>query len=329
MTVDATEIDLLRGALTDLVAAHPGDLREALQDFGWQDLLVEDPAVAVELLFRLQGERLTTETLLDEVLIAALDPAGAGMASAVALPLPGTGTSTASSTGASSSYGHDGVRVEGLLTRPLDQSATVLVPCATLGGTGVFAVPVAGLQQTETSGIDLDRPWVRVTGVAPAGAVGHVGDAETWERMLAAGRRALAAELIGLGGCMLTLAVEHTSSRIQFGQALASFQVVRHKLADVRVWGEVAELAFTAAWEDTDPMACALAKSAAVRYTATAREHVQQLLGGMGFSWEHDFHRYLRRALVLESLLGGAATLRSEIGSSIVSTGRLPDLAAL
>ena len=324
-TMDATEIDLLRGALTDLVAAHPGDLREALQDFGWPDLLVEDPAVAVELLFRLQGERLTTETLLDEVLIAALDPAGAGMASAVALPLPGSGTGT----GPSSSYGHDGVRVEGLLTRPLDESATVLVPCATLGGTGVFVVPVAGLRQTATSGIDLDRPWVRVAGVAPAGAVGHVGDAGTWERMLAAGRRALAAELIGLGGCMLTLAVEHTSSRIQFGQALASFQVVRHKLADVRVWGEVAELAFAAAWEDADPVACALAKSAAVRYSATAREHVQQLLGGMGFSWEHDFHRYLRRALVLESLLGGAATLRCEIGSSIVSSGRLPDLAAL
>jgi alkylation response protein AidB-like acyl-CoA dehydrogenase len=49
----------------------------------------------------------------------------------------------------------------------------------------------------------------------------------------------------------------------------------------------------------------------------------------MGFSWEHDFHRYLRLALVLESLLGGATTLRAEIGASIVESGRLPELAAL
>lgn len=321
MTMDHTELDLLRGALEDLATAHPGDLRDALRDFGWQDLLAEDPEVAVEVLFRLQGERLTPETLLDDVVLAALDPAGAALASAVAFPVPGKDLS--------SSYDHDGVRIDGLLTRSVSAGETVLVPCRALGGAAVLAVPVDGLEQAPTSGIDLDRPWVRVSGTAHPGGVDHIGGNDAWERMLAAGRRALAAELIGIGTRMLDLAVEHTSSRVQFGQALASFQVVRHKLADVRVWGEVADLAFTAAWEDTDPLAAALAKSAAVRYSSTAREHVQQLLGGMGFSWEHDFHRYLRRALVLEPLLGGATTLRSEIGSAIVESGRLPDLAAL
>lgn len=319
--MDRTELDLLRGALDDLVTAHPDDLRGALRDFGWQDLLAEDAAVAVEVLFRLQGEHLTAQTLLDEVVLTALDPAGGALASAVAFPLPAKELS--------SSYDHDRVRVDGLLTRPLEAGQTVLVPCRALGGTAVLAVPVDGLTQSTAPGLDLERPWTRVTGDAHPGTVDHVAGAEAWERMLAAGRRALAAELIGIGTCMLTLAVEHTSSRVQFGQVLATFQVVRHKLADVRVWGEVAELAFTAAWEDTDPLASALAKSAAVRYTGTAREHVQQLLGGMGFSWEHDFHRYLRRALVLESLLGGATILRAEIGSSIVESGRLPDLAAL
>jgi hypothetical protein len=319
--MDRTELELLRGALEDLTTAHPGGLRDALRDFGWQDLLAEDPAVAVEVLFRLQGERLTAETLLDEVVLAGFDPAGATIASAVAFPVPGQELT--------SSYDHDGVRVDGLLTRSVSAGETLLVPCRALGGAAVLAVPIDGLEQTPTSGIDLDRSWVRVTGTAHPGGVAHVAGREAWERMLAAGRRALAVELIGIGTRMLDLAVEHTSSRVQFGQALATFQVVRHKLADVRVWGEVAELAFAAAWEDTDPLAAALAKSAAVRYTATAREHVQQLLGGMGFSWEHDFHRYLRRALVLESLLGGATTLRSEIGASIVESGRLPDLAAL
>ncbi len=319
--MDRTELDLLRGALHDLVTTHPGELRTALRDFGWSDLLAEDPAVAVEVLFRLQGERLTVETLLDEVVLAALDPAGGALASAVAFPVP--------TRALSSSYDHDRVRIDALVTRPLVAGETVLVPCRALGGTAVLAVPVDGLQQSTTPGIDLERPWTRLSGDAHPGAVDHVAGADAWERMLAGGRRALAAELIGVGTSMLNLAVEHTSSRVQFGQALATFQVVRHKLADVRVWGEVAELAFSAAWEDTDPLASALAKSAAVRYSATAREHVQQLLGGMGFSWEHDFHRYLRRALVLESLLGGATTLRAEIGSSIVESGRLPDLAAL
>lgn len=319
--MDRTELELLQGALDDLATAHPGELRVALRDFGWQDLLDEDPAVAVEVLFRLQGEKLTPETLLDEVVLAALDPASATIASAVAFPVLGKELS--------SSYDHDGVRIDGLLTRTVAAGETVLVPCRALGGAAVLAVPVDGLEQTPTNGMDLDRPWIRVSGTAHPSAVAHVAGTEAWERMLAAGRRALAAELIGIGGCMLNLGVEHTSSRVQFGQALASFQVVRHKLADVRVWGEVAELAFAAAWEDTDPLAATLAKSAAVRYTATAREHVQQLLGGMGFSWEHDFHRYLRRALVLETLLGGASVLRSEIGSSIVSSGRLPELAAL
>ncbi|GAA0609173.1 hypothetical protein GCM10009547_09040 [Sporichthya brevicatena] len=318
MSIDRTELDLLRGALEDLATAHPADLRDALRDFGWADLLVEDPAVAVEVLFRLQGERLTDETLLDEVVLAAIEGSAAA---AVVLPLPGQELS--------SRYDSEGVRVDGVFTRPVEAGATVLVSCRALGGTAVLAVPVDGLLQKAAQGLDLGRPWVRVRGDVHPGAVAHVGGDAAWERMLAAGRRALAAELLGLGTRMLDLAVEHTSSRVQFGQALATFQVVRHKLADVRVWGEVAELAFAAAWEDTDPLAATLAKSAAVRYTATAREHVQQLLGGMGFSWEHDFHRYLRRAIVLESLLGGASALRAEIGTSICESGRLPDLAAL
>src|SRR4051812_44345332 len=103
MSMDQTELELLRGALDDPVSAPPGDLHVALRDFGWQDLLVEDPAVAVEVLFRLQGDRLTRETMLDEVVLSAFDPAGVALASAVAFPVPGQDLS--------SNYDHDGVRV--------------------------------------------------------------------------------------------------------------------------------------------------------------------------------------------------------------------------
>lgn len=322
--MERSELDLMREALSDLVLAHPGDLRAALGQFGWAELMAEDPAVAVDLLFRLQGEHLTAESLLDEVLLDAIPGASAV---AVAFPAPPR-------TEPGSTYGHGQVRVQGLLTRPLQPSDVVLIPCAAIDGLRLVEVAVGELTQTPADVLDSKRPWTRLTGVVNATASTPVGDVNSWPALLASGRRALAAELLGIGDRMLTLAVEHTTTRQQFGRPLASFQVVRHKLADVRVWGEVADLAAAAAWED-DPsgenavLAAALAKSAAVRYVATAREHVQQLLGGMGFSWEHEFHWYLRRALVLESLLGGATTLRTEIGTSIVESGRLPELAAL
>jgi hypothetical protein len=312
------------------VVAHPGDLRAALGQFGWHELMAEDPGVAVDLLFRLQGRHLTAETMLDEVLLDALPGT---TAVAVAFPVPPR-------TEPGSTYGHGQVRVQGLLTRPLQPDDVVLVPCAAVDGRRLVEVAIGELTQTPAGAMDSRRPWTRLTGIVNATASTPVGDANSWPQLLASGRRALAAELLGIGDVMLAMGVEHTTTRQQFGRPLAAFQVVRHKLADVRVWGEVADLAAAAAWEDAVPnqngatgdnavLAAALAKSAAVRYVATAREHVQQLLGGMGFSWEHEFHWYLRRALVLESLLGGATTLRSEIGSSIVESGRLPELAAL
>jgi len=320
--MDAAELDLLRDALSDLVAAHADDLCAALDDFGWADLVEQEAAAAVDTVFRLQGTHLTAPTMLDDVLARALDPTAAAMVSAVLLPLP-------PSPEPESAYGNAGVQVDGLLTHPVDMGATVLVAARAVDGVCLLAVPVAGLDQTPAGELDPRRPWTRLRGCVPAGAADHVGDAEAWRRVVAAGRRALAAELVALGDRMLLMAVEHTSTRHQFGQPLASFQVVRHKLADVRLWGEVADLAAGAAWEDEDPAAAALAKSAAARYTACAREHVQQLLGGMGFSWEHDLHWYIRRALVLEPLLGGPGVVRAEIGSAIKESGRLPDLAAL
>ncbi|MGQ0464160.1 MAG: acyl-CoA dehydrogenase family protein [Sporichthyaceae bacterium] len=307
--MEQSELDLVREALTDLVVAHPDDLRAALDEFGWADLVESEEATAVEVLFRLQGEHLTGPTLLDDVVIRAL---GSTVVTAVALPLP--------------PLAEPGTGIDGLLTRPLAEDETVLVPVAGVDGTVLLAVPARTLAQEPASGMDPRRPWTRVRGTA---AGEQLGDAADWLRVRAAGRRALAAELVAIGDRMLALAVEHTSTRRQFGQPLSGFQAVRHKLADVRLAGEVANLAVPAAWEDDDPAASALAKSLAARYTAIAREHVQQVLGGMGFSWEHDLHWYIRRALVLEPLLGGPTALRGEVGETIKESGRLPDLAAL
>jgi alkylation response protein AidB-like acyl-CoA dehydrogenase len=138
-----------------------------------------------------------------------------------------------------------------------------------------------------------------------------------WQHAVAAGRRAIAYELLGIGGAMAAMTVEHVCSRRQFGQPLGSFQAVKHQLADVHLWHQIAVLSADAAWEDTSPHTAALAKAAAVRFTRIARVVCQQLLGGMGFTWEHDFHRYVRRALTLEPLLGGASDLHTELGAAL------------
>jgi alkylation response protein AidB-like acyl-CoA dehydrogenase len=118
---------------------------------------------------------------------------------------------------------------------------------------------------------------------------------------------------------MVRMTIEHVSSREQFNRPLGSFQAVKHQLADVHMWQQIAELSADAAWEAADGPSAALAKAAAIRFTRSARAVCQQLLGGMGFTWEHRFHRYLRRALTLEPLLGSAADIHAELGAALRS----------
>nr|PZM90560.1 MAG: hypothetical protein DIU77_17740 [Thermocrispum agreste] len=182
------------------------------------------------------------------------------------------------------------------------------------------------------TGIDPTAGWAGLRTTLTTDRAAVAGDAASWRRLRAAGHRALAHELLGLGAVMLELAVAHVSSRTQFGRLLGSFQAVKHKLADVRLWQECAHLASEAAWEPSDEheaaTAAVVAKVTASRFTEVARQHCQQVLGGMGFTWEHDFHRYLKRALLLESLLGGTGPLHAELGAQL-RTGALPRLAML
>ncbi|MCX5095433.1 acyl-CoA dehydrogenase family protein [Streptomyces sp. NBC_00365] len=135
---------------------------------------------------------------------------------------------------------------------------------------------------------------------------------------LAAGRRALGWWLLGTGRAMLALARSHVLDRTQFGRPLASFQAVRHRLAETLVALDGAEATLLAAVDD---LGCLLAKAAAGQAALTAARHCQQVLGGIGFTAEHDLHRYVRRALVLDGLLGSARELTREAGA-LVREGR-------
>jgi len=146
---------------------------------------------------------------------------------------------------------------------------------------------------------------------------------------LAAGRRALGWWLAGLGRAMLSLARSHALDRIQFGRPLASFQAVRHRLAETLVALEGAEATLLAAALADDEVSSLLAKAAAGHAALTAARHCQQVLGGIGFTAEHGLHRHVRRALVLDGLLGSARELTREAGQLVWRERAAPRLVHL
>jgi hypothetical protein len=143
---------------------------------------------------------------------------------------------------------------------------------------------------------------------------------------LAAGRRALGWWLTGTGRAMLSLARSHALDRIQFGRPLASFQAVRHRLAETLVALDGAEATLLAARDD---LSCLLAKAAAGHAALTAARHCQQVLGGLGFTAEHGLHRHVRRALVLDGLLGSSGELTREVGVLLRKERSAPRLVQL
>ena len=107
---------------------------------------------------------------------------------------------------------------------------------------------------------------------------------------LAAGRRALGWWLVGTSRAMLTLARRHALDRVQFGRPVASFQAVRHRLAETLIAIEGAEATLGAT---TDDFGSLLAKAAAGQAALTAAKHCQQVLGGIGFTAEHELHQHV------------------------------------
>jgi alkylation response protein AidB-like acyl-CoA dehydrogenase len=140
---------------------------------------------------------------------------------------------------------------------------------------------------------------------------------------------ALACELAGVCRTMLGLGVVHVTERRQFGQPIGRFQAVKHRLADAKVALIAAEAAIDEAAAEPGPLTAMLAKVWAGRATRVTAKQVQQVLGGMGFTWEHPFHRHVRRALALEGLAGSAAELQHDLGRRLLSTADVPQMAGL
>ncbi len=146
---------------------------------------------------------------------------------------------------------------------------------------------------------------------------------------LGAGRHALGWWLVGTSRAMLSLARQYALDRVQFGRPLASFQAIRHKLAETLIAVEGAEATLLAAAAEPDDLSFLLAKAAAGHAALIAARHCQQVLGGIGFTAEHELHRHVKRSLVLDGMLGSAHELTREAGAVLRAKGSAPRLTQL
>jgi alkylation response protein AidB-like acyl-CoA dehydrogenase len=170
---------------------------------------------------------------------------------------------------------------------------------------------------------------VRVPAATLAGTHREALDPAAWDAAVAAGRRALGHQLGAATRTMLDLARGHALEREQFGRPVARFQAVRHRLAEALVAAEAIDSALGAAWDDGTPITAALAKAVAGRSARTVAAQCQQVLAGIGFTTDHPFHRFLKRTMVLEGLLGSADAITFDLGRALLATRQVPTLVEL
>jgi alkylation response protein AidB-like acyl-CoA dehydrogenase len=124
-------------------------------------------------------------------------------------------------------------------------------------------------------------------------------------------RTLAAAEAVGVSWATLEMAVEYAKVREQFGRTIGTFQAVKHHAANMLVSAEVATAATwdAARADDLDSawFPAAAAAGLAIRAQVFNAQNNIQLHGGIGFTWEHDAHLYLRRARTLAALMADGA----------------------
>jgi alkylation response protein AidB-like acyl-CoA dehydrogenase len=140
------------------------------------------------------------------------------------------------------------------------------------------------------------------------------------------GATATAAVLNGVSGRLLDMTVAYVAARRQFGRPVGSFQAVQHKLAEALL---LVETARPAAWYAAYAIArgladrgiaAAVAKAAASDAAAKANDEALQCHGGIGFTWEHDLHLWLKRGKALEQAYGSARFHRQHLAAGLFAS---------
>ena len=238
-----------------------------------------------------------------------LDALGAGQSvGALAVPLGMAPGSPFPSTVES-----DGGTLRGAVRSVGDAVAAdvLIVPATGTDGPRLHAVPVGqpGVTVTPVVSLDLTRPVADITFEAATSTVLDGDAAAALDSALWTAAGLLAAEQVGVAEWCLTTTVAYLKERHQFGRPVGSFQALKHRLADL--WQEIAlaraaarAAADTPGTSDEARLAASLANSLCSTVAVHAAEECVQLHGGIGMTWEHPAHLYLKRAKADQLALG-------------------------
>jgi alkylation response protein AidB-like acyl-CoA dehydrogenase len=220
--------------------------------------------------------------------------------------------------------------LRGEIAVPDAAAANVLLVLAEDGaGAGLFAVKTdsSGISVTPENGIDQTRKQFRValddaTAHRLATPSPHSITALVDDVLIAT-----AADALGAARAVMDLAVEYAKVRKQFGQAIGSFQAIQHLCVDMYETVELARSgvihglwAADNADADERHLSALRAKAFSGRL-ATVGDTAIQVFGGIGYTWEHDAHLYLKRLLSWSAFLGGPDRYLTELGATLTKRG--------
>jgi alkylation response protein AidB-like acyl-CoA dehydrogenase len=190
-----------------------------------------------------------------------------------------------------------------------------------------FIVPrdAKGLTVTTLDGLDLSRDFGNVAfhdvRIAPSARVGQKGASadDAVERQWVLAITLQCAQMAGMLAHVFDWTLEYAQDRYAFGRPIASYQALKHRFADHKVWVEAAlglSTGLTEAFASDDPGVVELACVAKAHVGDRSVEIISdcaQIFGGISMTWEHDLHLYLRRATVDRVLYGSPTQLRERL----------------
>jgi alkylation response protein AidB-like acyl-CoA dehydrogenase len=211
----------------------------------------------------------------------------------------------------------------------------IVVIARAAGGLGAFVVPGAQAGLTPVTALDRSRPLSTATfadvAVPSARALGDPGSDTSSNGIARAIEEAIVAialETVGTSDTLFHMVLAYVKDRHQFGVPIGSFQSVKHKMTDMFVALERARsLCYFAVGaiendDDARPSAVAMAKSASDDCQRLVVQDSFQSFGGIGYTWEHDAHLFMKRAKTGGSMFGGSATHAVETAKLLLDATR-------
>lgn len=197
------------------------------------------------------------------------------------------------------------------------QSSLLLVVANCDGAVRQFLVPTdaPGVTVEDQPSVDLVKRYARVrfdgVNIGADAAVGTAAQTPALiERQSQVALVLQCSEVLGILDAVLTFTTQWAFDRYSFGRPLASYQVLKHRFADLKIWLEScrattrAAVAAVSDRSDGAALDVSVAKSYVGEYSPRFVQDCIQLHGGIGVTWEHDLHLYLRRVTLYRSLFG-------------------------